>query len=171
MGRAKNDHSFRACHLSIIGVEIVFIPTVVVHQLAFDHVATSGPNDAGKGVVNWGKEDNAVTHIGERVNTKRCAVDQTMRGKNRFRIHAPSMAVFHPPTNRISIGSVVSEISHDTMVCLIVDRFAYAIGRGKVHIRDPHCEAIIGRNAVDGLHLVPLDVMGAATVDDFVEIH
>ena len=81
------------------------------------------------------------------------------------------MAVFHPPANRVAIRAVVSEISHHAVVCLIADCVTHAIGRGKVHVGDPHCEAIIRRYTIDGLHLVPFDVMGAATVDDFVEIH
>ena len=41
---------------------------VGIGQFAFDNAAVRGLNHAGKGVVDWGHQDNAITWFGEGIH-------------------------------------------------------------------------------------------------------
>jgi hypothetical protein len=76
-----------------------------------------------------------------------------------------------PPADRVEIGAVIAEIAVDAVIHQALKRLVHHVGRAEVHVRDPHRDAVLGRDAATCLHPVPLAAMGAPPLDNFVEIH
>ena len=77
----------------------------------------------------------------------------------------------HPPCDRVLGSAVVAEVAVDPMVNQSAQCLFSSLRRSEVHVRDPHGDALGGRNAEKAFHHVPFHAVGAAAVDDLVEIH
>ena len=169
--RTEDHHLFAPGHLRVPCGDVERIAPAVPRQTAFDDLAPSGFDDAGEGVVDRRHQDDAVAGLREGLDTDAGAVDKTVSCKDPLRRDLPAMAGFHPPADRVEIGAVIAEIAVDPVAQLRLDRVLDA-GRGaKVHVGDPHGNAVLRIDPVKGLHLVPFRTMGSHAVDDVVKTH
>ena len=129
-----------------------------------------GADDAVEGVVDRGEEDDAVAGLGEGLQARwrgrrRCrGWWRSRRGRPPSRGGGPSSRG-SPPCRRGRRRSSRRRRARPRR-----ERGGDLGRRAEVHVGDPHGEPVVGRDAVERLHHVPLRAVGAAAVDDLVEV-
>ena len=112
----KDDHFFLACHLRVIGRKIHLVGAIFLHHLALHHLTPGKADHLGKGMIDRSKQHNAIAGLGEGIKAHADAVHQTGCGKDRIRVDAPAVAVFHPPLNGALVLGFAIHIAVDTMI-------------------------------------------------------
>lgn len=152
------------------GVEIHLETALFELERAFVDPPAVGFDDLGEGMVDGREKHDALARLAEGLKADREPRDDAVGGRDPLRLHLPVVPALHPSGNRGGVGRVVAVVAVHAMRGQFVQRLVHRRGRAEIHVRNPHGQPVIRRDAKALLDRVPFAAMGPAPVNHLVEI-
>jgi hypothetical protein len=151
-------------------VQVHDVPPVALDERRLEDRPAVGPQHPVERVVDRREHDHGVVGLGEGLQAERDSGDQPVGGGDGGRVHLPAVAPRHPAGDRRVVFAVVAEVAVDPVRHRRRQGGVHRRRRAEVHVGDPHRQRVVRREAVARLHPVPLHRVGAAAVDQLVEV-
>jgi len=139
-------------------------------KLRIENAPLVGKNDPAKSMIGRWEDYDLVPGPAECLKNETQPGNDSRRRTHPLRIDLQTMPACHPAGEGGRPAPRVGVVAVDTALHLGRERFSHA-GRGsEIHVGDPHRDRIGRLDARESRHVVPLRGMGAATLDNAVEI-
>ena len=167
---AQEDDAALRRQLCAHRIEVHDVATVGLDELDIEDAAVVGGDDLAEGVIGRREQDDFVAGLGDRLQDEAESRNDARCRAHPGRVDVQAVAAPHPSSEGFAPGAGVGVVAVNAARDFGSECFGDAGWACEVHVGDPHGDRIWRGDARELGDHVPFRRVGAAPLDDAVEV-